>query len=626
MLKHILTAFIIVGSVASLSAQDLYIPRDMQKAYAKETRSKDGKPGKNYWQNAAIYNISITALPPDRIIKGTETITYFNNSNDTLRTPAIRLFMNIHKPGAPRDQGAGPDYLTSGVKINAVKINGASFPWKDNPNFFTVQPLRLPKPMLPHDTLKLEFDWQYEISVESGREGMIDSTSWFLAYFYPRVAVFDDYAGWDRMEFTDGKEFYSDFNDYTVTVTVPKNYIVWGTGTLQQPEKILQPEYLKKFRESFTTDEVIRIVTKEDLAKKQVTAQNATNAWTFTAKQVPDMTFGISDHYNWDASSVVVDNITGKRASAQSAYSEAAKDFYYQTNYIRESLKWFSNNWPGVVYPYEKLTIYQGFADMEYPMMVNNSSQRDTTFTRFVAEHEIAHMYMPFYMGTNESRYGFMDEGWATALEYLIGCNDVGKERADQLFKMFRVQSWTYDPYQGHDIPIITPSNDLNNAPLGNNEYGKAALGYLAMKDLLGDEDFKLCLQGYMDRWHGRHPTPWDFFFTFNDVAEKNLNWFWSSWFFSNNYIDLAVKEPVKSKTGYTLTLDNIGGMPAPVDVVLMYDDGTSEKLHQTPAIWQKNPKQATVMVKPAKKITSISLDGGIYMDADMSNNSWKAK
>jgi len=115
MLKQLLTALILTGSVVSLSAQDLYIPRDMQKAYAKETRSKDGKPGKNYWQNTAIYNISITALPPDRNIKGTETITYFNNSNDTLRNPIIRLFLNIHKPGAPRDQGAGPDYITSGV-------------------------------------------------------------------------------------------------------------------------------------------------------------------------------------------------------------------------------------------------------------------------------------------------------------------------------------------------------------------------------------------------------------------------------------------------------------------------------------------------------------------------------
>jgi Peptidase family M1 domain len=263
---------------------------------------------------------------------------------------------------------------------------------------------------------------------------------------------------------------------------------------------------------------------------------------------------------------------------------------------------------------------------MEYPMMCNNSSQRDTVFSRFVAEHEIAHMYMPFYMGTNETRYGFMDEGWATALEYLIGIDDLGIERADQLFKMFRVNGWINDASQSQDIPIITPTNDLNGAAMGNNEYGKAALGYLAVKDLLGDEEFKLCLQTYMDRWHGKHPTPWDFFYTFNDVSEKNLNWFWSSWFFTNNYIDMVIKDPVKTKAGYTLTLDNIGGMPAPVDIVVNYDDNTSEKLHQSPAIWQKNPKQAAINVKTAKKISSVSLDGGIFMDADVSNNSWKAK
>lgn len=624
--NYILSAFLLFIVTTSLSAQDLYIPRDVQKAYVKETRSKDGKPGKNYWQNTATYNISITALPPDRNIKGVETITYYNNSPDSLKTLSIKLFMNIHRPGAARDRDASADYLTSGVKINSAKVNGEKFAWKEYPYNFTAQPLRLSKPIPPMDSIKLEFEWQYEISVESGREGMIDSTSWFLAYFYPRVAVYDDYAGWDRMSFTDGKEFYSDFNNYTVTVNVPKNYIVWGTGTLQQPEKILQPEYLKKFRESFATDSVIRIVTKEDLVKKQVTAQNATNAWTFTAKQIPDMTFGISDHYNWDASSVVVDNITGKRASAQSAYDVKSKDFPYVTGYIKQSLKWFSSKWPGVTYPYEKLTIFQGFADMEYPMMCNNSSQYDTSFSRFVAEHEIAHMYMPFYMGTNETRYGFMDEGWATAFEYLIGIDDIGKDRADQIFKMFRVNSWINDPSQSEDIPIITPTNDFNSVGMANNEYGKAALGYLAMKDLLGDEDFKLCLQGYMDRWNGKHPIPWDFFYTFNDISEKNLNWFWSSWFFSQYYIDHSVKSLIKTKTGYTLTLDNIGGMPAPADLVVTYDDQTTERLHQTPAIWEKNVKQAIVNIKSTKKITSMILDGGIFVDADMSNNSWKAQ
>ena len=624
MIRQALFTIVFTSLIVSLSAQDLYVPRDLQKAYAKETRSKDGKPGKNYWQNTARYNINLTVMPPDRIVKGTETIMYFNNSTDTLRTSAIKLFLNIHKPGAARDQPATADYITSGMKINSVKIDNADYKYQESQYATTVTTLRLPKPLAPHDSIKIEFDWQFEISLESGREGMVDSTSWFLAYFYPRVAVFDDYAGWDRGQFADTKEFYSDFNDYTVTLNVPKNYIVWGTGTLQQPEKILQPEYLKRFRESFNTDQIIRIVTKEDLAKKQVTAQNASNSWTFIAKNIPDMAFGISDHYNWDGSSVVVDKITGRRASAQSAYDQKATDFPFVAGFIKHSLKWFSENWPGVAYPYEKMTIFQGFADMEYPMMANNSSQRDTTFTKFVDDHEIVHTYMPFYMGTNETRYGFMDEGWATAFEYLIGQEELGNERATEFFKMFRVNGWVTDASQSQDVAIITPSSDLNGAALGNNEYGKAALGYLAMKELLGDDDFRLCLHSYMDRWHGKHPTPWDFFYTFNDVSEKNLNWFWSSWFFSNNYIDVSVANATKTKTGYTVTVDNKGGMPAPFDILISYDDNTSDTVHQTPEVWQKNIKQASIAVKTSKKISSLKLEGGIYMDADKSNNSWQ--
>jgi len=624
MIRQALFTIVFTSLIVSLSAQDLYVPRDLQKAYAKETRSKDGKPGKNYWQNTARYNINLTVMPPDRIVKGTETIMYFNNSTDTLRTSTIKLFLNIHKPGAARDQPATADYITSGMKINSVKIDNADYKYQESQYATTVTTLRLPKPLAPHDSIKIEFDWQFEISLESGREGMVDSTSWFLAYFYPRVAVFDDYAGWDRGQFADTKEFYSDFNDYTVTLNVPKNYIVWGTGTLQQPEKILQPEYLKRFRESFNTDQIIRIVTKEDLAKKQVTAQNASNSWTFIAKNIPDMAFGISDHYNWDGSSVVVDKITGRRASAQSAYDQKATDFPFVAGFIKHSLKWFSENWPGVAYPYEKMTIFQGFADMEYPMMANNSSQRDTTFTKFVDDHEIVHTYMPFYMGTNETRYGFMDEGWATAFEYLIGQEELGNERATEFFKMFRVNGWVTDASQSQDVAIITPSSDLNGAALGNNEYGKAALGYLAMKELLGDDDFRLCLHSYMDRWHGKHPTPWDFFYTFNDVSEKNLNWFWSSWFFSNNYIDVSVANATKTKTGYTVTVDNKGGMPAPFDILISYDDNTSDTVHQTPEVWQKNIKQASIAVKTSKKISSLKLEGGIYMDADKSNNSWQ--
>jgi hypothetical protein len=455
---------------------------------------------------------------------------------------------------------------------------------------------------------------------------MIDSTTFFLAYFYPRVSVYDDYEGWDRTAFLEDHEFYSDFNDYTVTLNVPKNYIVWGTGTLQHPENLLQPATLQRFRQSFTSDQTIHVATKQELAAKTVTTQNAVNSWQFKATNVPDMSFGLSDHFAWDAGSVLVDDATNRRASVQAAYNDTAKDFHSMVSYGQHALSWLSHNWPGVPYPYEKTTVFQGYAGMEYPMMANDETYDDTTFSRFVAEHEIAHTYMPFYMGINETRYGFMDEGWATTFEILIGREDLGVEKAEEFYKQFRVEGWINDPSADEDIPIITPGDALSGAGFGNNEYGKASLGYLAMKDMLGDDMFKKCLHAYMDRWHGKHPLPWDFFFTYNDVSGKNMNWFWNSWFFSSSYIDLALRSTTKTSSGYALNIENIGGMPAPVDVVVKYEDGTTERFHQTPAIWQKDQRMASVNLAVKKKIQSMTLDGGIFMDADTSNNEWKPK
>jgi len=204
------------------------MPRDVELAFRKGTRSPDGRPGPNYWQNRARYNIEVTALPPDRTVRGTESIVYVNNSPDTLANPSIKLFINIHKPGAPRAYGAQDDYLTSGVHFDAVTVDGQPVQWQVTENTFTTRRYALPQPLFPHDTVRLTFKWHYEISLSSNREGMIDSTTWYLAYFYPRVAVYDDYNGWDRMDFTDLQEFYSDFNDYDVSVTVPRT--TWCGG------------------------------------------------------------------------------------------------------------------------------------------------------------------------------------------------------------------------------------------------------------------------------------------------------------------------------------------------------------------------------------------------------------
>ena len=618
-------AFVLLCATAlpAQTPQPLYMPRAVKQAFAKGTRSLDGKPGAKYWQNHGRYAITVTAAPPDRAIRGTEQIVYTNNSPDTLRRLVMKLFINIHRPGAPRDEGASENYLTSGVHIDAFSVNGTATPWHDDARFFTVQPVALPTPLVPHDSVRLSLDWHYEISKEAGREGMLDSTTYYLAYFYPRVAVYDDYNGWDTMDFTDAQEFYSDFNDYDVTVRVPANYIVWGTGTLTNAQELLQPDFLERFRSSFASDTTVRIATKSDLAAKSVTKQNGVNAWHFTATNVPDMAFALSDHYDWDGASVVVDDATHRRSSVQAAYNDTAADFHFMVQFGRHALDWLSHNWPGVPYPYEKSTIVQGSADMEYPMMVNDGSNADTTFSRFVAEHEIAHTYFPFYMGINETRYGFMDEGWATTFEYLMGVADLGREREEMFFKQFRVNSWAHDPSPLEDLPIITPEDVLKGVAYGNNAYGKPSLGYLAMKDMLGDAEFKKCLHAFMDRWHGKHPIPWDFFDTFNDASGKNLDWFWSNWYFSNNYIDLSLRGVTKTGAAYTAMIDNIGGMAAPFDLHVTYADGTAETVHRTPAAWRANQRSTTVSIPAKKVVKSIEITSGIWVDADVTNNKW---
>ena len=266
------------------------------------------------------------------------------------------------------------------------------------------------------------------------------------------------------------------------------------------------------------------------------------------------------------------------------------------------------------------MTIFQGYAGMEYPMMANDDTYADLNFTRFVEEHEISHTWFPFYMGINETRYGFMDEGWATTFELLYNRSIMSKDSADEFYKQFRVNNWIHDDNASQDIPIMTPGEDLGGRVLGNNEYGKPSLAYLAVKDLLGDAMFRKCLHAFMDRWHGKHPLPWDFFYTFNDVSGQNLNWFWNAWFFSNSYIDLAV-DNIRMGNTQQVIISNIGGFPVPVDLQLNFTDGSTQIIHRSPQIWAAGQKQVTIDVSGNKQLQSAQLVTDIYVDADESNN-----
>ena len=624
MTKYILSILCCIFLLQA-NAQSLYLPRDIQKAYNKGTREADGKPGKNYWQNTGNYNIAITVAPPDRTVKGTEQITYFNNSPDTLKQLNMKLILNIHRAGATRYAATTPDYITPGMQVDSIFINGQKKEWDNAKALGTNYGVRLSTPLLPHDSLKLNITWHYELSLKSEREGVIDPTTFYIGYFYPRVSVYDDYNGWDRLDFNDRQEFYNDFNNYTLSVTVPKNFIVWATGTLQNAPQVLQPEYLNRLQESMTSDSVIHIVTPDDLAKKNITTQNDMNTWVWKANDISDMVCGVSDHYNWDAASVVVDDAKHRRASMQAAYNDNAPDFHFAVKWGLHTLDYLSHDLPGVPYPYPKMTAFQGFADMEFPMMVNDSHDPDMADAELLQDHEMAHTYFPFYMGINETRYGYMDEGWATTFEFLLGITEVGKDKSIEVYKNFRVKRWISDPSTSEDLPIITPTSELTRG-YGNNAYVKPSLSYIALKDMLGEELFKKALHVYMDNWHGKHPIPWDYFNSMSTGSGRDLNWFFNNWFFTNNYIDLDLHSVTKDASGYLLSIKNIGGFAVPFDIKITYADGSTQSIHQTPIVWQHDQEEIAIHIKTAKAIKSAVLDGGVFMDADVSNNSWVSK
>lgn len=598
------------------TAQTLSIPPRIARTYKNGTRNMDGKPGENFWENHSHYNIAITVAPPSRQISGVEHITYFNNSPDKLDSLNMKLIENVHLDGKANDSGLG-------ITVDNFKINGNKANWDNNAAITTNYMVPLAKPLMPHDSVQLDVTWHYLLNIGPGREGVIDSTSFYVAYFYPRVAVYDDYKGWDTQPHTGRLEFYNDFNNYRLSVTVPKNYLVWCTGTLTNAGDVLQPEYAKRLQESFTSDSTVHIVTPKDLATNNITAQNATNTWVWKANDVSDMALGISNHYDWDAASVVVDD-ANRRVSAQAAFDYASEDFHHSVQFSRYSLNWFSRNWPGVPYPYEKSTAFQGFADMEYPMMINDNKEKDLSFAELVQDHEQAHTYMPFYMGTNESYYAFMDEGWATTFEYLIGITEKGQKGADDFYKSFRVRRWTKGPH-AKENPIITPSPQVTFGG-GSNAYGKPSLSYLALKDMLGDKLFKKALHNYMNNWHGKHPIPWDYFNAMKAGSGKDLDWFFYNWFYTPSYIDIALDKAERSGSGYKLSIRNIGGFAIPFNINIDYTDGTTDTLHQTPIVWKRDQKNITVKIKTVKQVKDITLDGGIFMDADEGNNKWLAQ
>lgn len=610
--------FTLLFQVGFSQKTELPMPANIKKAYLNNTRSFSGKPGDAYWQNKADYDIHVKLTPSTKIIEGEEKIVYYNNSSETLNNIAIRFVNNILKtnPKAKNENKLGLDISYFSIDNYVYNINSEK--WG------TVELIELKNQIKPKSSVEIIIKWTYQLSVKHGRGGQIDSTTFFASYSYPRVSVFDDYNGWDLLPHNGRLEFYNDFNDYKLSVTVPKDYVVWATGDLLNADEVLKPEISDRLKSSFTSDSIIKIANSLEMKEGNVTKPNEWNTWKFSAKHITDMCFATSKNYVWDASSLIVDDLSKRRVSIQTAYNDTAIDFSMFTNWAQESLLYFSKTWPGVPYPFSKMTSFQGFSDMEYPMMVNDKTEPNLKFSQLIQNHEIVHTYFPFYMGINESRYAYMDEGWATTFEYLICTEQNGKAFADSIYKEFRVNRIIKSSIKDQTEPIMAEYQNISPLAFGSNVYGKASLSYLALKDMLGDDLFKKALHYYMNTWNGKHPIPWDYFNCMNKGSGKDLNWFFHNWFYESNYMDLKIESVRKSKKNYNINILNVGGFAIPFDLIIELTDGSVKNTHYTPKTWEENRGKKTISIPYSKNIKTIKLNGGIFMDYSPDDNVWK--
>jgi hypothetical protein len=616
--RFFLTALLLLteGAVAQMS---LPVPTNIQKAYDKGTRNTDGLPGARYWQNTADYDIQVAFSPETRLVSGRENIVYANNSPDTLKTIWFKLYPNFYKKGSPRNGSIRPQDVTAGVQIQQLVVNGIT---KDAGGAqISGTNMTLPvSPLLPHDTTRFTIRWSYVLNKTSHvRTGEVEEGSYFIAYFFPRIAVYDDIDGWNRYPYNGLQEFYNDFCDFKVAVTVPKNYVVWATGTLEDAADVLHDKYVRRIDEAEMSDAVTTIIDTSDLKNGGITADHSTNTWTFNANNVTEFAFATSDHYVWKSASLIVDSATGRRTRADAVFDPKHKDYEEIVNFARKTVHAMSDAFPAWPYPYPHETIYDGLDQMEYPMMVNDNPLKDRAAAIELTDHEIFHSMFPFYMGTNETKYAFMDEGWATIGEWVI--SPLIDEGLVDHYGMPR-----YNDLAGSeaDLPIMTLSTEQTGVSYYLNSYPKPALGYLYVRDMLGDKLFTLALHHYITVWHGKHPMPLDFFQCMNKGSGVNLNWFWRKWFYDRGYADLGIERVTRKSKGYKVVILSKGNKPTPIDLIFTFADGTSQKLHRSVAAWKEGNRSVTISLKTGKKLKTVTLGGTYDADRDTHDNHYE--
>ena len=613
-MKQILIIVLLLININLFAQNNLYIPKEIKAAYENQSRSLTGEPGINYFQNSATYKIDAEFNPQTGELNASGKIVYTNNSNNSLKKIVFMLYPNLYKKGIARNVEIEPQDVGQGMTIKTLKTEDKEVKKTISGTMLIVE---LENELEPGGSISFETEWAYNFPMETLiREGRYLDSAFFVAYWYPHIVVYDDLRGWDRHKYNGEQEFYNDNADYDISIKVPGNYLVWASGELENPHEVYSDFVLKKTEKAYNGDEVVQIVTAKNISKKKFTQQSSFNTWKFSATGIPDFAFSLSNNFLWDATSV---EIGGKRIKVNAVYNPNSTDFHEVAFISAQSIKRLSEEVMLVDYPYPQLTAFNGHYGMEFPMMINDGDGATKNDTYFVTAHEIAHSWFPFLVGTNEHGYAWMDEGLVTYLpkqvEDSLSSEDGYRSLSNTL------ETYSYFAGTGHDLPMMIPSEQLTGRTYMYVSYNRSAVAFYVIEDILGAETFDKCMTAFIERWTGKHPTAYDFFFTFNNVSGKNLNWFWEPWFFNFGYADLSIESVLREENKYFVKVDNIGGFPSPIYLRVLFEDGSQKLFHQSAILWEDGEKTLEVEIVSSKEIKTIHIDHSYSPDANKGNN-----
>ena len=533
-----------------------------------EYRTASGAPGSKYWQQRADYDIKATLDEKNLMLHGAETITYFNNSPDVLTYIWLQLDENEHSTvnnagypdGSSLGRGMSPATIDkleeekkdNGLGVNILKITdllGAKLKYTVNKTMMRVE---LPTALKPGQKFALKIDWNYKITdrlTVGGRGGYEffpeDGNHLFtMAQWYPRLAVYSDFQGWQHHQFTGRGEFALTFGNYKVAITVPSDHVVMATGACQNYAAVLSPAQLARWNKAQTSAEPIEVVTLEEAKKAEKTKATTQKTWVFNAENVRDFAFGSSRKFIWDA---LAANVEGKKVMCMSAYGKEAYGLYrpFSSKAVAHTIKTYSKF--TIPYPYPVAQSIEASNGMEYPMICFNygRTEKDGSYTEAtkngmlgVIIHEVGHNFFPMIVNSDERQWSWMDEGLNTYVEYLT------EELYDNKFPSRRGPAFAIADYMKLPKDMLEPimTNSENIIQFGPNAYAKPATGLNILREtIMGRELFDYSFKEYARRWAFKHPTPADLFRTIEDASAEDLDWFWRGWFYSIDPVDIAI-------------------------------------------------------------------------------------